>query len=194
MSCLQLRVRILEPHLDRKAPCCSCVVISVFVSHTHLGRTIIAQRVCRCACESFHMHAHAQNRSHLHIHAMLTLTLTHTVFPLAAAEFVEARGISTGTEELPPPELRNLSRIATALHDVNPFVRDRYAEQALAPGYLRSLLDIFHVSSLVFRGLVRKLVYVISTWQGRSCAPSSISSMQVLSTLGSGPWKLGYVT
>jgi hypothetical protein len=65
-----------------------------------------------------------------------------------AADFWEAKGISLHAEELPPPELRHLSRIAAVLQDASPFSRDRIAEQAMVPNYLRRLLDIFHVGSI----------------------------------------------
>lgn len=64
--------------------------------------------------------------------------------PHPSPDFWEAKGISLNAEELPPPELRHLSRIAAVLQDASPFSRDRIAEQAMVPNYLRRLLDIFH--------------------------------------------------
>ncbi|KAK9907487.1 hypothetical protein WJX75_004578 [Coccomyxa subellipsoidea] len=56
-------------------------------------------------------------------------------------EFPE--GPNTGPVELPPAEMGSLPDLAKILMELSPFQRDRAAAQAMRPGYVRSLLDIF---------------------------------------------------
>ena len=100
------------------------------------------------------------------------------VFGGSAADFGAQRNGASGVEELPAPEMRNLSRIATMLQDVGPFVRDRVAEQALAPNYLRRLLDLFRVSGVVMRCLSVNPQYACLSQRGRLAdGPCRHSSM-----------------
>lgn len=50
-----------------------------------------------------------------------------------------------GAIDLPPAEMGRLEEIANALAHVPPMQRERVAQQLIAPGYLRQLLDLFRV-------------------------------------------------
>jgi protein phosphatase-4 regulatory subunit 3 len=54
-----------------------------------------------------------------------------------------AEGGIQGVVELPPAEMGRLEEIAHALVHVPPMQRERVAQQLMAPGYLRTLLDLF---------------------------------------------------
>ncbi|CAL8462717.1 g2250 [Coccomyxa elongata] len=56
-------------------------------------------------------------------------------------EFPE--GPNAGPVELPPAEMGNLPDLAKILVELSPFQRERASQQALRPGYIRKLLDIF---------------------------------------------------
>lgn len=48
-----------------------------------------------------------------------------------------------GLVDLPPAEMGRLEEIAAALAAVPPMQRERAAQQIMAPGYLRALLELF---------------------------------------------------
>eukprot|EP00884_Botryococcus_braunii_P016420 jgi/Botrbrau1/3461/Bobra.139_1s0036.2 len=50
---------------------------------------------------------------------------------------------SNGPIELPPADMEHLPELAKVLSDLGPFQRDRAAQQMMAPGFVRRLLDLF---------------------------------------------------
>ena len=66
---------------------------------------------------------------------------------LSPGEYADgAEGGIQAAVELPPAEMGRLEEISGVLQHVPPMQRERVAQQLMAPGYLRALLDLFKVS------------------------------------------------